>query len=336
MSRSLLASLSLSLAFLACSNAPAGETSESSESAATGAVTEIRSFGDNPGGLKMFEYVPRNVAAQPALVLVLHGCMQTAMDASKTGWNALADELGLVVVYPEQQTGNNAMRCFNWAGEFGDPTNLIRGKGENQSLKQMVDKASELHNVDPKRVFILGFSGGGATAALAAATWPNVFAGAATLAGIPYDCTREFLEVSKCLTPGKDLTAEVWGERARAAFPEYAGKYPRFSIWHGSADGTVATTNRTQLIRQWTNVHGLSQTPSATDTVDGHPHAVFKDEAGETLVETFEIRGMGHGVPVKTAGGACGSTGQYAFDKGICAARHIATFFGLTTPAPRN
>jgi poly(hydroxyalkanoate) depolymerase family esterase len=332
MSRSLLASLGLLSLVVACSTNTASEPFDSSEHALGPAVTEVRNFGENPGGLKMFEYVPRNLAEQAPLVLVLHGCMQSSVDAAKTGWNSIADELGVLLVYPEQQTNNNQMRCFNWAGEFGDPANLQRGKGENQSLKEMVAKASKLHSVDPKRIFIVGFSGGGATAALAAATWPDVFAGAATLAGIPYDCTRQFSEVSGCLSPGKDKTAQDWGKRVRDAFPDFTGPWPRMSIWQGSADNVVAPMNRTQLIRQWTNVHGLPITPSATNTVDGYPHSVFKNAAGETVVETFEITGMGHGVPVKAAGGTCGATGQYALDKGICAARHIAGFFGLTTP----
>jgi poly(hydroxyalkanoate) depolymerase family esterase len=323
--------ISLSVTLLVgCAPGAALDSSDSSENAATSSITEVRSFGENPGALKMYEHVPANLTPHAPLVLVLHGCMQGAIDASTTGWNTLSDDLGFTVVYPEQQSANNAMRCFNWAGEYGDPANLIRGKGENESIKQMVDTALGSHGSDPKRVFIVGFSGGGATAALAAAVWPEVFQGAATLAGIPYDCTRQFSEVSGCLSPGKDKTPEQWGKLVRDANPSYTGPYPRMSIWQGSADNVVSPTNRTQLIRQWTNVHGLSMTPSATNTVDGQPHSVFKDDSGQVIVETYEIQGMSHGVPVVAAGGKCGATAQYAIDKGICAARHIADFFGLT------
>jgi poly(hydroxyalkanoate) depolymerase family esterase len=320
-----------SFALLAgCSAGPTSEPAESSEGAATAAYAEVRSFGDNPGELKMYEYVPANLKPHAPVVLVLHGCMQGVTEASQTGWNSIADELGFLVVYPEQQTNNNAMRCFNWAGEYGDPANLERGKGENQSVKQMVDKAVAMHDSDTKRVFITGFSGGGGMASLMAATWPDVFAAAATEAGIPYDCTREFVQVSSCLSPGKDMTPEEWGKKVRDAFPTFHGPWPRMTLWQGSADNVVSPTNRTQLIKQWTNVHGVSLTPSATDTVDGASHAVFKDASGNVVVETYEVRGMGHGVPVVVAGGKCGSTSQYAIDKGICASRHIADFFGLT------
>jgi poly(hydroxyalkanoate) depolymerase family esterase len=308
---------------------------QSDEMAAIGSgLSEIQNFGENPVALKMYEYVPRHLSsANPPLVIVMHGCMQGATDAASTGWNAVADDLGFVVVYPEQQTANNAMRCFNWAGEYGDTTNLKRGQGENESIKEMVDKAKAAHGVDPKRVFAVGFSGGGAQAALMAALWPDVFAGAATFAGVPYDCTTQFLEVSSCLKPGKDDTAADWGKKVKDAMPNHAGTWPRMSFWQGSADSVVAPMNRTQLIRQWANVHGISDTASATDKVEGYPHGVFKDASGNVVMETYEITGMDHGVPIKAAGGKCGSTEQYTIDKNICAARHVADFFGLGSAA---
>lgn len=317
-------------ALLASCTQTAESTSESSEAAIAraSAITPVASFGDNPGALKMYEHVPADLPSGAPAVLVMHGCTESATNAATTGWNELADELKFLVVYPEQQTNNNPIRCFNWSGEYGDPANLTRGKGENQSIKSMIDKAIETHDLDPKRIFVVGFSAGGGMASLMAATWPDRIAAAATLAGIPYNCTTSFLEVSSCMKPGKDRGAEDWGDRVRAAFPEYAGPWPKLSIWQGSSDDVVGPTNRTQLIRQWTNVHGVSETASATDTVDGQHHSVFQDAEGDAVVETFEVQGMGHGVPVRPGAG-CGATGQYAVDKGICAARHIATFFGL-------
>jgi poly(hydroxyalkanoate) depolymerase family esterase len=319
--------LTLLLPLAACTS-NAGDASDSSASAIS-AVSEVQNFGSNPGELKMYEYVPQHLAPNPPLVVAMHGCMQGASDAAGTGWNTVADELGFVVVYPEQQTNNNQMRCFNWAGEYGDDTNLKRGKGENESIKEMIDKAKAAHGIDPKRVFVTGFSGGGAQAALMAAVWPDIFAAAATFAGVPFDCTTTFSEVSSCLKPGKDESAADWGQKVRAAMPSYTGKWPRMSIWQGSADSVVSPTNRTQLLRQWSNVHGVSEAPTATDTVDGFPHGIWKNGSGEVVMETYEITGMDHGVPIKSAGGKCGSAAQYTLDKGICAARHLAEWFGL-------
>jgi len=83
-------------------------------------------------------------------------------------------------------------------------------------------------------------------------------------------------------------------------------------------------------------VHGLSQTPSATDTIDGAKHDVFKNGNGTVVVESFDVPGMQHGVAI-AAGKKCGTASTYALDKNICTARHIATFFGLvgaSAPTP--
>src|SRR4029450_3683520 len=101
------------------------------------------------------------------------------------------------------------------------------------------------------------------------------------------------------------------GRRVKAALPSFTGPWPRISIWHGTSDGTVGPNNRTQLARQWSNVHGLRENPSITDTVDGQEHAAWKSTEGDVVVETYAIRGMGHGVPVVPSTG-CGKTGQYA------------------------
>jgi poly(hydroxyalkanoate) depolymerase family esterase len=110
----------------------------------------------------MYEYVPASLASGRPLVVVLHGCTQMAADMERAGWNVLADQHGFAVIYPEQQTANNSVRCFNWAGEYGDPANLVRGQGENASIISMIDNAIATHGSDPARVYIVGFSAGGA------------------------------------------------------------------------------------------------------------------------------------------------------------------------------
>ncbi len=49
-------------------------------SAGAATLREVSEFGSNPGNLRMFEYVPDNVPASPALVVALHGCTQSAAD----------------------------------------------------------------------------------------------------------------------------------------------------------------------------------------------------------------------------------------------------------------
>lgn len=328
-------------AVLAGALAACGEEALEVETSAHGLGTyaEVTGFGGNPGGLKMFKYTPDGGApANAAVVFALHACSQTASSYRNAGWEAVADELGFFVVYPQQETGNNPLRCFNWAGEYGDPTNLMRGQGENQSIIDMVEKMKTDHGIDPARVFITGHSGGGAQTALMLATWPEVFAAGAPIAGITYNCTTTFTEVSTCLNPGIDRTAMQWGDRARAGRSGYSGPYPRVSIWQGSADSTVNPINARELLEQWSNVHGIDTTADSMDMVDGYPRSNYEDGSGNVQIEVYDITGMNHGTPV-VPGDGCGSTAAYFLDEGICASRRIAEFFGLDStvmPGDRN
>ena len=40
---------------------------------------EETAFGSNPGNLRMFSYVPADLAPTAPLIVVLHGCKQTAL-----------------------------------------------------------------------------------------------------------------------------------------------------------------------------------------------------------------------------------------------------------------
>src|SRR5688572_10410550 len=95
--------------------------------ASAAALTQVTSFGTNPGNLAMWKYVPDGLPTGRPLVVALHGCTQTASSYDvETGWVKFAEEWDFALVLPEQQTGNNSNRCFNWF-EAGDYT---RGQGE--------------------------------------------------------------------------------------------------------------------------------------------------------------------------------------------------------------
>ena len=332
----------------------------------SGLVT-VPSFGSNPAELKMSKFVPSSVPAGPRpLVVVLHGCTQTASTYENAGWNTLAEEWGFYVVYPEQNTvRNNSSGCFNWSGRWSSAPNafvltpepldvdeIARGNGENLSIKQMVDKMKADHTIDDERVFVTGLSAGGAMTALMLATWPDVFAAGAIFAGIPYGCATDrktTAEAANCLQNYTGSNAYLarspkgWGDLVRAAAPGHTGPWPRVQIWHGTADFVVHSRNMTELVKQWTDVHGADQTADATDMVEGYPRKRFADASGNVVVETFEITGKGHGTevaaskpidPANADGPKCGKSGSYIIEAGICSTYHAAKFFGLDEDSP--
>ncbi len=291
----------------------------------------VANFGDNPGALHMYRYVPAGMPAGPRpLVLALHGCTQTAQAYRSAGWEGLADEHGFYVVYPEQDPNNNPARCFNWAGEYSDPTNLRRGEGENASMISMIEQMHSDFDIDRGRVFISGMAGGGAQTALMLAVWPDVFAAGATIAGIPFNCTTEYARVSTCLSPGIPREPAEWARVVYEAAPEYHGPYPRVAVWHGTNDAFVSLTNQNELVEQWTTVNGADAVADEQIDEGGHTRQLYRDDAGNVVVESWTIAGAGHGQFVDSASGCGGPGGSYVLDVGVCAAREIAHFFGIT------
>lgn len=291
------------------------------------AQTEVTGFGSNPGNLRMFKYVPAGLPTAAPLVVALHGCAQGAASYdAESGWQMLADRWHFALLLPQQQSANNSSSCFNWF-ESGDTT---RGQGEALSIRQMVDRMRSDHGSDPARHYVTGLSAGGAMAAVMLATYPDVFAGGAIIAGIPYRCATTQSAAFSCMNPGSDLTPLQWGDKVRAA-SNWSGPWPIVSIWHGDADYTVRPMNQAEMMQQWTHVHGIDQSPDVADTVAGYPHRVYQAADGSARVETYTITGMGHGTPVDPGSGEtqCGTAGAYILDVNLCSSWYIGRFWGL-------
>lgn len=295
--------------------------------AAASRLRPVVGFGSNPGALEMFTYVPETLPASPAMVVVLHGCTQSAAGyAVGAGWDMLADQCGFVLVCPQQPAANNPKSCFNWF----QPGDTTRGEGEALSIRQMVERAAQDHGVDPARIFVTGLSAGGAMAAVMLATYPETFAAGGIVAGLPYGAAGNVQQALQAMFQGVSRPAGSWGDLVRAASP-HRGPWPRLSIWHGASDGTVKPGNARELVKQWADIHGLPAAATEQGVVDGHPREVWRDAAGREMIESFTIAGMGHGAPlaVGTDGDNCGVTGPFLLEVGISSSYHMALFWGL-------
>jgi len=294
--------------------------------AASDHLTELTGFGSNPGALRMFTYTPKRIGPSPALVVVLHGCTQSAAGYDLgAGWSTLADRYGFVLLLPEQTAPNNPKTCFNWFL----PGDTARDRGEALSIRQMIEKTIGAHGIDRRRVFITGLSAGGAMTAAMLAVYPEVFAAGAIIAGLPYGTAGNVQEAFESMFQGRPRAARAWGDLVRRASPHH-GPWPRVSIWHGDADATVKPMNADSLVRQWTNVHGINSAP-VEDKVDGYPHKVWRKD-GVDVIESYTITGMAHGTPLATDTNeqSYGKAGPFLLEAGISSSYHIATFFGLT------
>ncbi|MBL4594814.1 MAG: PHB depolymerase family esterase [Flavobacteriales bacterium] len=147
-------------------------------------LKNVSKFGRNPGMLKMYLHVPKNLdkTKGPPLVLVLHGCTQTAKSiGAATGWNKLADSLGFIVLYPEQRMLNNVSKCFN----FFIGMKAKKDKGETASIRNMIDYMYNKYKIDSSMVFITGMSAGAGMSNVLLNAYPEVFNAGALLAAPP-------------------------------------------------------------------------------------------------------------------------------------------------------
>jgi poly(hydroxyalkanoate) depolymerase family esterase len=296
-------------------------------------LVETTDFGSNPGALKMYSFVPDRLPRGAALVVVLHGCGQTAAGYDLgAGWSTLARHYGFALLLPEQQRANNANTCFNWF----NPEDITRGKGEAGSIRQMIARMVVDHKLDPRRIYITGLSAGGAMTSVMLATYPDVFAAGAIVAGLPFGIATNLREALGGMMQASSRPANELGDLVRGAWKHH-GPWPKVSVWHGSADRTVNPGNADAIVRQWLDVHGLPETPMAATTVDGYPREVWWDSNGETVVESYTITGMAHGTPLGVAANdeRYGEAGAFLIEAGISSSYHIANFFGLTERARR-
>jgi poly(hydroxyalkanoate) depolymerase family esterase len=290
-------------------------------------LRELTGFGANPANLRMFAYAPERLRSNAPLVIALHGCTQTADEYDRgTGWSSLADRLGFAIVYPQQQPSKNPKSCFSWFL----PGDIARGHGEALSIKEMVEHAVTMFAADRRKIFVTGLSAGGAMTSVMLATYPEVFAGGAIIAGLPYGCASNVQQAFEAMFADAGDAAQALGDRVRAA-SRYRGPWPKISVWHGTSDPIVKPSNCEAIIRQWTNVHGLSDTPSYQESIGRHTRRVWSDAKGEALIEAFSINGMTHGVPLGTATGGegCGAAGAFFLDVGISSTHRIASFWRL-------
>lgn len=306
-------------------------------------LTQVKDFGSNPGNLDMWQYTPANLKPGAPLVVALHGCTQTPQNYDdETGWTQWAQEMGFSLLLPGQKKSNNQYACFNWGGDPNtsqsnmDACDTQRDCGEAKSIKEMVDKISEENKVDPARIFITGLSAGAAYANVMLAAYPDVFAGGGLIAGIPYQCNRnssgrlDSTQAFMCMSMGRKQSPQTWAEQLKKhnGFNESANlKWPSVQIWHGERDFTVRPQNTTELMKQWTGVHGIDQQAENKRDEKGYTYQAYANDKGQIKVETFFVKGMGHGVPIDqdgSGGVACGKKGSFIKETHICSSYQMA------------
>lgn len=291
---------------------------------------ELAEFGSNPGALRAWTYLPTGLRSNAPLVVVLHGCTQTPAGYDHgSGWSRLADRQGFALLFAEQTRANNSNLCFNWFVK--DDTR--RDSGEALSIRQMIETLVVRRSLDRRRVFITGLSAGGAMALAMLAAYPEVFAGGAILAGLPYGCASNVPEAFDRMR-GHGLPSERTLQSLISGASAHRGPWPTLSLWHGTADRTVDPGAMEAIIGQWRAALGVDHAPTYADVVNGFPHRVWSNAEGREVMEAYSITGMGHGAPIIAGEGEGeGASAPFMLDVGISSTLQIARFWKIATPA---
>ncbi|WP_369167127.1 PHB depolymerase family esterase [Streptomyces sp. R28] len=309
--------LSLLAALLVTAPAAAART-EAADVVPAATLTEVTDFGTNPSNLRMYVYVPGNVTANPAVLVAVHWCTGSGPDMyNGTEYDTLADQYGFIVLYPSV---TRSSKCF----DVSSPQALKRGGGSDPvGIKSMVDWVTRTYDADTSRVFATGISSGAMMTNVLLGDYPDVFAAGAAFSGVPFGCfaTTDGSEWnSACANGTVTHTPQEWGNLVRGAYPGYTGPRPRMQLWHGTADDVLRYPNFGEMIKQWTNVQGVSQTPAATDTPQsGWTRTRYGGTGDRAPVEAISLQGVGHNL----------------YSSGM--ATRVLTFFGLDSggPAPQ-
>ncbi|RAO36534.1 Feruloyl esterase [Micromonospora noduli] len=305
------------LLVLAASLVAAGLVAPTVGPAYAASLTEVTSFGDNPGRMRMHVYVPDNRPTRPAIVVAMHGCGGSGPGFySGSEFASLADRYGYIVIYPSATQQAGFGNCFD---VWSDAAKRRGGGSDPVSIVSMVRYVQQQYAADPERVYATGSSSGGMMTNHMLALYPDLFKAGAAFMGVPFNCFANAADFpptsSQCTGGNMNRTPQQWGDAVRQAYPGHSGPRPRVQLWHGTNDTLVPYSLLQEAIEQWTNVFGLSQTPTSTDTPQANwNRRRYADSGGTVQVEAYSIQGAGHSLP-----------------SGGMAASAIA-FFGLTDP----
>ncbi len=302
-------------------------------------ITEVTYFGTNPGNLSMYTYVPATLSrtAKKPLVIVLHGCSQSAQLVSEqSGWNKLADTYGFSVLYPQQKASNNPTMCFDWYRA----ADIDRDRGECSSIKQMIDQFEKDNKVDSSRIYITGLSAGAAMAVVMMAVYPGTFNTGTIFAGGAYKAAVNSLTTTSAMMGWVNRSPKEWGDFVRDANPAFKGPYPKMIIYQGKRDIVVNHKNAYELIEQWTNVNATDTI--ADDTVLAFANNVninkyiYKNAAQQPVVTFYDVKNIGHALMINP--GNCRDEGgkmvPFSVDEDYFSTYWTAIDFGLI-PEPK-
>jgi poly(hydroxyalkanoate) depolymerase family esterase len=193
-------------------------------------------------------YLPADIGASERLPLLvmLHGCSQTAVEfADGSRMNTEAEKRRCAVLYPEQSRKSNSLRCWNWF-----EADSLLGHGEAALLVDAVRHLMAHYPIDTARVYVAGFSAGGAMVAVLCATHgQDLFAACAIHSGVMFHAATTPLQALQVMSRGAGTSLNETTQRIASQRLAGSRLVPTLII-QGTDDQTVNPINAVQIAEQ--------------------------------------------------------------------------------------
>ena len=290
---------------------PVGRAPPSTSDIVPDGTRFIEGTFSNAAGSRTYKlFIPsRSQGQQLPLVVMLHGCTQSPDDfAAGTRMNFMAEEQNCFVVYPEQPSGANQAKCWNWF-RTGDQR---RGGGEPSLIAGITRQIMRDHAIDPKRVYVAGLSAGGAAAAIMGATYADLYAAVGIHSGLACGAASDLPSAFAAMRQGN----------ASGAIGKAGSPVPTI-VFHGDRDTTVHPNNGDRILEQSAKAASPTTKVLRGRVPDGHAYTrtILADEGGLAISEHWNIHGAGHA----WSGGS--PAGSYTDPRGPDATREMLRFF---------
>jgi poly(hydroxyalkanoate) depolymerase family esterase len=240
-------------------------------------------FSNEAGSRAYKLYIPSKNEKPSPLIVMLHGCKQSADDfAAGTRMNFAAENRGCFVVYPEQPQAANASKCWNWFR----PGDQMRDRGEPSLIAGIVRQVTNDHAIDTDRIYVAGLSAGGAAAAIMGEAYPDLFAAVGVHSGLACGSARDLPTAFSAM---RGPAANAMGGRAgNHLIPTI--------VFHGDKDPSVHPSNSATVIARANGDTRLRVTTSRSTSPGGgtYSHSVYQDAGGRSFIELWEVHGAGH------------------------------------------
>ena len=259
------------------------------------------------GALNGYYYWPATpplLNNQRALVLVLHGCAQTAggdviNGSSDAGfnWKAVADTYGAVILAPNATGNLYGTHCWDWAAP-----NRSRSYGHTAVLLDLINRflSNPQYAIDPKQVYVTGLSSGGAKAMVLGCTAPEVFAGMGLSAAPPPGVTTSQISL---VPSGYSATTAANACTAMAGSAQDAFATQVTGVIWGTSDYTVAQAYGPLDAAAMRQVYGGAWTQVPAASVPGSGSDVrYLDANGKVRTSQVTVTGLGHAWPAGSGG----------------------------------